>query len=116
MTIEFRSLDASKTSLAVHDYSASAAHAGPVDHHRIQADVGSYIVRLGQIAYSFHHRYRTDRVNRVDISALKDQISQRIDNQSCSPVTAVIGDYIQLIAGLTHFVFQDQQISCARAD
>src|SRR5512136_841903 len=65
MTVEFGAVHAGELHLAAYHDPAAAAHAGAVDHDRVEADDGFDAVRPGQLRDRAHHRHRTDGENRL---------------------------------------------------
>ena len=58
MGIELRTVYAGEFGYSVQQHPAAAAHAGTVDHDRIEAAIGWYGLGTGELGYGSHHRHR----------------------------------------------------------
>ena len=84
---------------------ARAAHAGGVDHDRVQAGDGLDAVGLGQFAYRAHHQRRADGDDLGDLAAFAflvglEQFFQRAGDEAFDAETAVVAgvDDFKLVA------------------
>ena len=69
--IEFRAVDARELRFSTHVDPTPAAHAGSVDHDRIQRRDGFDLVRPRHFGDGSHHRHRPSGENSVDDVRLK---------------------------------------------
>ena len=90
-----------------HRHHAGAAHAGRIDHDRVQARDGVHSVWPGELADRAHHQRRADGDHLGDLAAfaglvLLQQLFQRCGDEAFDPECAVVGgiDDLQLLAEL----------------
>ena len=116
VSIEIRAIDTGKFDFTVDRYPATTAHAGAIDHQRIETDEGRHLPGSRQLGHGTHHGYRSDAKHAVDLYAIVHHFGERNGHQPVNAVTAVIGGHDELLRGLSHLVFHDEQVLRARAD
>jgi hypothetical protein len=58
VAVELGAVDAGELGLVADRHAAAAAHAGAVDHDRVERDDGLDAVRAGHLGDGAHHRHR----------------------------------------------------------
>ena len=67
MGVEVRTIDAGKFGLAAHLDATDTAHAGTIDHNRIEADNRRNLVGQSCCRHGAHHRHRADAKDAVKV-------------------------------------------------
>ena len=114
VAVEFGALDAGEFRFAAHLHPATAAHAGAIDHHRVERDDGVHAERAREISDGPHHRHRAYGVNDVDAAGGEDFL-RRVGDKAFSAVAAVIGADGHVAEEL-EFVFKNHPFLRAAAD
>src|SRR6185369_15677643 len=98
VAVEFGAVDAGETGLAAYYDPAAAAHAGAVDHDRVEADQGLDAVGAGKFRHCPHHRYRTDGQHQPGTPGrIGDQVGQFGGNESLPSLAAVFRGHQELL-------------------
>ena len=115
VSVKIRPIHAGELCFTAHGHTAAAAHARAINHDTVHADNSFDSVFFCQIADGFHHGKRADGYNEIIFGASFDVFFQGIRDKTFVPVGTVICHQIKVIAGSTHFVFQNDDIFVAEA-
>ena len=115
VAVEVGAVDAGELDLAVDGDAARAAHAGAVDHDRVQRHHGLHAERPGGLDAGVHHRQRADGDDQVRPVVLQHLLQRRGDEARLA-VAAVVGADDQLVAVAAEAVFPEHQVLVAEAD
>src|SRR5262249_32927298 len=98
MGIELRTVHAGELRSFRREDAAAAAHAGAVDHHRIQADHCLDPMGTSSLGHCLHHPGRTYGQHKVELATLVDQSPELVGHKTFALVTTVVGCNQQLVA------------------
>jgi len=115
VAVEVGAVDAGELHGAVHRHAAGAAHAGAVDHDRVEADVGLGARGPGDLDAGPHHRHRADGDDQVGMLGV-DDLAQRLGDEARTPVAPVVGAHDELVAVIPEAVLPEHQVLGAEAD
>ena len=115
MAVEIGSLHASETHLPVDGNAAGAAHAGAVDHDRVEGHHGLDAERARGLDAGVHHRQRSDGHHQVRRVGLEDAL-QRLCHKAGSAIAAVVGADDQIVAVSLKTIFPENQVFVAETD
>ena len=113
--VEVGAVDAGELDLAVDSDAAGAAHAGAVDHDRVERHHGLDLVGPGRLGAGLHHRQRADGDDEVGLVVLQ-HVLQRLGDEAGAAVGTVVGADDQVIGILGELVFPEAQVLVAEAD
>ena len=113
--IEIRPVDAGELHLAADRHAARSAHAGAVDHHRVQRHHGAHAERARRLGTGVHHRHRADRHDQLRRIA-RQHVAQGGVDEAGSSGAAVVGAHDQLVAELAQLVGPEHELGSAEAD
>ncbi len=88
--VELRTIDAGVSGHAADHHAAAAAHAGAVDHDRVERDRGRDLVRSSELADGTHHRDRSDGVHGAHPAGV-ELVLERLGHEPRPAIAAVIG-------------------------
>ena len=114
--VELGAVDAGELGSLGGEHAAAAAHAGAVDHHRVEADHRLDPVRPGRLGDRLHHPGRPDRQHEVDLPARLDQGLELVGHEPLEAVGAVVGRDQQLVADRADLLLEDHQLLVPRSD
>src|SRR5208337_1508293 len=114
MGIELGTVDTGKFRGTVNNYTAGAAHAGPVHHYRVEADKGPDPCGACHFAGHFHHHCGPDDPDCVDGLSCH-HLLQQVGGKAMEPIAAIVRGDEQFIAGFSHLVLEQEQafVPCA---
>ena len=115
MSVEFRTVYASKTDLAADRYAATAAHSRAVDHDGVEGNDSLYAVRLSNLTNEFHHSGRANSDDFVIRIACVDQCFQFSCCEALLSVRAIVRSDVKICASRAHFIFKHNDITIAEA-
>src|SRR5512134_1000836 len=103
MRVEFGSVNADELGAVFKEHSAASAHAGTVDHYRIQAHDRGDIKRFCREGNKFHHNGRTYRPYTADLVAvISEDFLERFGDQRFSSMRAIIRTDDEFIRDRSH--------------
>src|SRR5579862_5130086 len=114
--IELGAVDAGEFTLTINEHAAAAAHAGSVNHDRVQADDGVDVLLTGHLRYGLHHHDRSNCDDQIDTRAILDQLPQLVGDEALVGIAAVVGREHQGIADGSHLGFKNHQLFIARSN
>ena len=118
VTVELGAVDAGELDLAAHRHAAAAAHAGAVDHERVERDDGLDAVGAGEIGDGLHHGHGADGVDglrTVAVAGLEQTLERRGDEAGLAERT-VFGGAHKLVREGAELVAQHDELLAAPAD
>ena len=110
MAVEIRAVNARELGLAADGQTAAAAHAGAVDHDGVHGNDGLDAVGTGGLADELHHDHRADGDDGIVLIARIDQLLEHLRDQRLAAVRAIVGDDVQIGAGVLHLVLEDDDV------
>src|SRR5580698_6594157 len=113
--VELGPIDAGELALVVDQHTTTSAHAGAVDHDRVEADNGLDLLQSGQVGDGAHHGHRADGEHVVDFLRRHDFL-ELVGDQTLMAVTAIVGHNVGLVADRANLVFQHHQVFAAGAN
>src|SRR5271169_3328593 len=116
MRVEFWAVDAGELALAVDQNAAAAAHAGAINHDRVETDHRVDVFLAGHFSNGLHHHDRTYGQNQVDAGAVLNQLAKFVGDKALVGVTAVVGGDHERVAHRTHFWLENYQLFVTCAD
>jgi len=109
MAVEFGPFDTRETGFPAYGNPTSSAHAGSVDHQRVEADSRFEAVFEGGQTDELHHNHRSDGNDFVVFFALFfHEFTQQARYHTLVTFAAVIGRQIDLSGHFAHGIDQDQ--------
>ena len=108
--VELGPVDAGELGPLRREHAAAAAHAGAVDHQRVEAHHGLDPVRPGRLGDGLHHPRRPDRQHEVDLPARLDQLLELVGHEALAAVAAVVGRDQELVADRADLLLEDHQL------
>ena len=109
VSVEFRAVDADELRLAADRHAATAAHAGAVDHDRVERHRRLDAVGLRGEGAELHHDGRADSddfVNRAGFA----ELLQGLRHEALAAGASVVGHENQVFAGdCSHLVLHDEE-------
>ena len=115
MAVKVRAVHAGELGLAVYGKAAAAAHAGAVYHYGIHGDGGLDAVFLCEVAYGAHHGHGPKDEYFVIARAGLELLRKGLGNEALVAVGAVVGHYVEVLAGALEFLGEDIQAGAAEA-
>jgi len=115
VAVEVGAVDAGELRLATDGHAAGAAHAGAVDHDRVQRDHRLHAEGARDLRAGPHHREGADRHDEVGLLLLEDLLERRGDEAGLA-VGAVVGADDQVVAVAPEAVFPEDEVLVAEAD
>ena len=115
MAVEVRSVDTGELHFAADADTAGSAHAGAVDHDRVERHHGLHAVGPRRLDAGVHHRQRTDGDDQIRLVAL-EHLLQRGGDEARRTVAAVVGADDQFVAELVEPILPEHEILVAKAD
>src|ERR1039457_2039369 len=117
MCVEFRPVDAGKLRFASYQYPAASAHAGAVDHDRIETYIGGDALRPRECGKCSHHRHWADSENSLRAGyGIGDKIGKFHGDEALATHTAVFGSDQPLAGKCGQLVLQNNQVISTSAD
>ena len=113
--IEVRPVHAGEAGVTVDRDPARAAHAGAVDHDRVERYDGVHVVVSGDLGAGPHHHHRPDGHHQVG-SVVRHHLGQGVCHQPLPPGAAVVGAHDQLVGPLGQTIGPEHQVGVAEAD
>ena len=116
MAVEVRTVNAAKARLAIHRDAARPAHAGAVDHDRVERHRGRHAELAGRRGGELHHDRRSHGERVVDLAGFA-QLLERVGHQPLHARRAIVGDHHQLLERQRpQLVLEHQQFGVSRAE
>ena len=115
--VELGAVNAGETGFASHFHPAPAAHAGAIDHHRIQADHRAHAKGPRGKRAELHHDCRADGIYATDSLGciLIQQFIERLGDQGFLAGAAVVGGDDMAVGNRREPVGPEEQILAARS-
>ena len=113
--VELGAVHAGELALAADCEAAAAAHAGAVYHDGVQAGVGLQAVGAGDLGDVLHHDDRTAGEHAVVLHAGLEQGLELVGDETGLAVAAVVGAYVEVVAGGAELVLHDDDVLAAEA-
>ena len=110
MAVEVGALDADETDFAAHEDAAAAAHAGAVDHDRVERNEGRDAEGLRRRRAELHHDRRADRDHAVGRVRALAQLLERRRHERFAAVGAVVRADDHLVRRGAHALFENEQL------
>ena len=116
MAVEVRAVDAGEFYPPAHPHPAATAHAGAIDHDRVEADGGLDPVRAGGFGAGLHHDRRTDGDDLVDVGVTGDGRLDAPGHQALETDRPIVGADHEFVADRAELVLPEDQIAAPEAD
>jgi len=117
MSIEHGPIHAGELGGSVHTHPAGAAHAGAVNHDRIECGQGGHIHFAGDLRHDSHHEGATDYHKLIDLFApVFNQFDEHFLYTAPGAAAAVLGRHDHLIADFSQFIVVPDKKITARLD
>ena len=113
--VELRTVNAGELALTADGEAAAAAHAGAVYHDGVQAGIGLETVGTGDLGDVLHHDDRSAGEHAVVLHAGLEQGLELVGDETGFAVGAVVGAYVEVVAGGTELVLHDDDVLAAEA-
>ena len=113
--VKLGAVDAGELALAGDAQAAAAAHARAVYHYGVQAGVGLYAVGAGDLRHVLHHDDGAAGQHAVVLDAALNELLELVGDEAGLAVGAVVGGYVEVIAGGAELVFHDDDVLAAEA-
>ena len=110
-SVKLGTVDADKLGLAADGETASAAHTGTVHHNGVERYLHGDVVLLSHEAAELHHDGRTDGEHLVHVAFLSDEALDACRYDTLIAVAAIVGHDDDLVAALTDFVLEDDEVA-----
>ncbi len=111
VAVEVGPVDAGELDLVADLDAAAAAHAGAVDHHRVQADDGLDLVCARRFGAALHHDRRADGDHLVDVGVFGDRLLDAFGDEALDARRAVVGADDQLVADGAELALPEHQVA-----
>src|SRR5574337_719152 len=113
--VELRAVHADELVLPGHGHPAGAAHAGAVDHYRVEAYHRKDVVGPGDVANRPHHGHGADADDAAYLHPLVYEVLEHLRDEPVVPVAPVVGRDVEVIARPPHLVLENQETFSPRA-
>ncbi len=115
MRVEVRTVDTRELHLAADADAARAAHAGAVDHDRVERDERLHVMGPRRLGARTHHRHRPDRDDEIRPLAF-EQLGERRRDETRPAGAAVVRADDERVAPLGEPVLPEHEVGAAKTD